>query len=548
MLNKFFFVNHKLFYFIVFSFLIHLIAAYFSQGFYEQDEHFSILEPVFFKLGENATLGWDFFYLYDKQWFLSFIFFYIIQLLKIIGINDPFQWAFIIRLSTSLLGWISIICLIHFTIKQLTNEKSLNALIIISSLFWFYPYIHARTSSENVSISFLIIAITLFTFFYKNKKILFLCGIFFGLAFVTRYTNIILIASLGIWAIVFRKTNFINSSIILISFFSVFIISVLIDYWGYQIFFPPDQKLVVLNYFSLNQKWVEMDYFNTNTNAWWYNFYFIFKEFLPPISIIIILSILVFWIRYPKNVITWTTLPYFVFLCTMPHKETRFLFPILMLSPFFIIMAFNNILIKGQDLINYILTYKITKVLIYFLVFINCIVLLILSITPANNATHLYQFLYNNEYEIKKIYTLDKIPYRKSDLLVNFYRNKNIYFTKITDVEECNKIGNEILIANEVNFNNYNEEKVVSEIQKYSYPKWIFEYSIQCNKETFFDNFEIKNKQYFLIHKFKFYDYFYNNQEYSCKRIYSTLPSFLIDSRIKNIFKNLSTWHIFECN
>ena len=548
MLNKFFFVNHKLFYFIVFSFLIHLIAAYFSQGFYEQDEHFSILEPVFFKLGENATLGWDFFYLYDKQWFLSFIFFYIIQLLKIIGINDPFQWAFIIRLSTSLLGWISIICLIHFTIKQLTNEKSLNALIIISSLFWFYPYIHARTSSENVSISFLIIAITLFTFFYKNKKILFLCGIFFGLAFVTRYTNIILIASLGIWAIVFRKTNFINSSIILISFFSVFIISVLIDYWGYQIFFPPDQKLVVLNYFSLNQKWVEMDYFNTNTNAWWYNFYFIFKEFLPPISIIIILSILVFWIRYPKNVITWTTLPYFVFLCTMPHKETRFLFPILMLSPFFIIMAFNNILIKGQDLINYILTYKITKVLIYFLVFINCIVLLILSITPANNATHLYQFLYNNEYEIKKIYTLDKIPYRKSDLLVNFYRNKNIYFTKITDVEECNKIGNEILVANEVNFNNYNEEKVVSEIQKYSYPKWIFEYSIQCNKETFFDNFEIKNKQYFLIHKFKFYDFFYNNQEYSCKKIYSTLPSFLIDSRIKNIFKNLSTWHIFECN
>ena len=76
MIKIFFFYNHRYFYLILFSLFIHLLTAYFSQGFYEQDEHFSILEPITFKLGNNATLGWDFFLNYDKQWFLSMGFFY----------------------------------------------------------------------------------------------------------------------------------------------------------------------------------------------------------------------------------------------------------------------------------------------------------------------------------------------------------------------------------------------------------------------------------------------------------------------------------------
>ena len=74
MIKRFLFYNHKYWYLILISLIFHLLAAYFSQGFYEQDEHFSILEPITFKLGENATLGWDFFLNYDKQWFLSFFY------------------------------------------------------------------------------------------------------------------------------------------------------------------------------------------------------------------------------------------------------------------------------------------------------------------------------------------------------------------------------------------------------------------------------------------------------------------------------------------
>ena len=68
--KKLFFFENNLFYFILLSLFFHLLAAYFSVGYYQQDEHFSVLEPLNYKLGNNATLGWDFFYLYDNFLFI----------------------------------------------------------------------------------------------------------------------------------------------------------------------------------------------------------------------------------------------------------------------------------------------------------------------------------------------------------------------------------------------------------------------------------------------------------------------------------------------
>ena len=66
--KKLFFFENSLFYFILLSLFFHLLAAYFSVGYYQQDEHFSVLEPINYKLGKDSTLGWDYFKLYDKCW------------------------------------------------------------------------------------------------------------------------------------------------------------------------------------------------------------------------------------------------------------------------------------------------------------------------------------------------------------------------------------------------------------------------------------------------------------------------------------------------
>ena len=75
MIKKFIFYNHQYFLNFRLDVLFHLLAAYFSQGFYEQDEHFSILELISFKFGNDATLGWDFFLItISNGFFLFYIF------------------------------------------------------------------------------------------------------------------------------------------------------------------------------------------------------------------------------------------------------------------------------------------------------------------------------------------------------------------------------------------------------------------------------------------------------------------------------------------
>tara|TARA_B100001540_G_scaffold224858_1_gene199072 strand:- start:872 stop:2506 length:1635 start_codon:yes stop_codon:yes gene_type:complete len=542
MIQKFFFTNHKLFFLILLSLFFHLLAAYFSEGYYEQDEHFSILEPITYKLGKNATLGWDFFHNYDKQWFLPFIFYYLIRFFQFFGIESPFQWMLIIRTLSAILGWLSVICLIHIAKRKLNEEKYLNIFIFLSTLFWFYPYIHARPASENISISFLIIGLTLFTYFKINKKIILLCGIIFGLSIITRYTNIFIIGSFGLWAIFFKKIRFSDFILLSLGFLLIFIISILIDIWGYQ-----KNVLVIINYFVLNYHWSHnVNYFASlsQTDYWWYNFYLIFKEFLPPISIIIILSMIIYWIRFPKNLITWISLPYFIFLCTNPHKETRFLFPILMFSPLFLVSAFENFYIRGINITKKIFAFRFNKIIIYFFLFINLISLIILSAIPANNSTLLYKFLYKNEHNINHIYTLNNIPYKKSGLLINFYRNENINFTMITTKDRCKEIESEY----KVKFDNYNIENEFVELQKFSFPKWNFKYNVICNKESFIEDFNLhKKKEYYLFYKSTFLNFFNNTQKSQCHLAYSTFPNWLKKINYGNWQRNLSAWYVFEC-
>ena len=118
MFFKYLFNNsNKIFYLIILSFIFHIVASYYSVGFFKYDEHFSILEPINFKLNRDATLGWDFFQHYDRSWFLPYIYLTITKIFLIFKIDNPFYWAFAYRLFSAILGFISILCIISFALK-----------------------------------------------------------------------------------------------------------------------------------------------------------------------------------------------------------------------------------------------------------------------------------------------------------------------------------------------------------------------------------------------------------------------------------------------
>ena len=534
MFKKILDLDNKILLFILISLVFHFIAAYFSVGYYGQDEHFSVLEPINYKLGKDATLGWDFFHLYDRSWFLTSIFYSITKLLTIFNIDSPFKWAFAYRLFASILGWLSIICLIIISKKIFSNKYSFYSVVLVSTMFWFYPYFHARTSSENIGCSFLIIGITIFL--YSDKKKLkniffFISGIIFGLSFLARYINIVPIFGFGMWVLLINRNKFSEIFFTALSFTLIILIGILIDYWGYN-----QILLSSLNYYLINFEHDQEKYFATSF-PWWYYFFLIIKEFLPPLSIIILFSMFLFWVRLPKNFVTWTTLPLFIFLCWVSTKETRLLFPILIFSPLFIGCLVDNLLVYKKDLTNFLSVKYFIRFVIVLVIVINFAGLTILSIIPANNSINLFKFLYKNPYQIEKLYTLDNIPYRKSDLLINFYRNTDINFVKVFDVSDC-----------PLRLSETNKEISYKEEQVYSYPKWFFEYNILCNKKNFIKEYVPKlDTSFFLFSDIIYLDFFYMKQSSKCKLIYNTLPMWFLKINYNNWLKRTTKWYLFSC-
>jgi len=575
MFKKIFYFENKILLLILVSLVFHFIAAYFSVGYYQQDEHFSVLEPINYKLGKEATLGWDFFQLYDRSWFLTSIFYLITKLLTIFNIYSPFKWAFAYRLFASLLGWLSIICLINISKKIFLNKYSFYSAVLVSTLLWFYPYFHARTSSENLGCSLLIIGITLFL--YSNKKqpkniLFFISGIIFGLSFLARYTNIVPFIGFGMWVLIINKNKFDELFFTALGFTIIFLTGILIDYWGYN-----QILLSSLNYYLINFEHNQLGYFPSF--PWWYYFYFIIKEFLPPLSIIILFSMLLFWLKLPKHFVTWTTLPLFIFLSSIAHKETRFLFPILIFSPLFIGCFVDTLLIYQKNLTSFIFTKFFLKIVLGLVIIINFAGLITLSIIPANNSINLFKFLYKNPYKIEKLYTLDNIPYRKSDLLINFYRNTDINFVEVMNTDACmkelfetnghlySKISslNKLIsikfwrqpnllsavyhrdktgIAQQIQ----SEEMDLPEWQILSYPKWIFEYKILCNKQSFIKDYILKlDNGFFLFSDTTYLDFFYREQNLNCKMIYNTLPMWFLKINYNNWLNRTTKWYLFSC-
>ena len=246
--------------------------------------------------------------------------------------------AIILKLISSLIGFCSLIILFISTKNNFIKNNSVNFYFYSIFIFWFYPFLHARTSSENLSISLLFIGVSLYNYILNKENILklFILGIIFGLAFVLRYNLGISIFFIMLWGFIYSKNTFINKSInifiILLGIIFILYIESLINFWGYERkgIYPLVQYL---KYGFLGSA--------TKFKLWsivpiWGYFDLIFFKFFPPLSLIFIFAMLFTWIKGRNNIITWATLPFFIVHSFHPHKEFRYIFPVIAFAPFFI--------------------------------------------------------------------------------------------------------------------------------------------------------------------------------------------------------------------
>ena len=495
--------NKNIALYLILAFILHIAASMFSTGFYNDDEHFQILEPTGHLLGLNEEVisnkldperkywAWK----SDtrmRTWLQPYIFSKFIKLFEKIGVVDPFKWVFIIKFFLSILGFISIVYF-FYTFKNIffKSNNHFNYLIFFS--FWFYPFLHSRTSSENLSISIFIISLC---YLYKqmnlyNYKFSYFGSFFFsfllGISLVIRFNLIFTVFPCLLWVIFFKfnfyKIFIMSTGLVLALFFGLYIDSL---FWG------TFSNTYWNNYYfniieGLDEIYVNGVLFNEGMmtmfgkDPWWYYLKLTLVELAPPLSLIFIISLIIFIVKNPKNIFSWISLFTLISISSFSHKETRYIFPIYFFAPFFVSYFFE-----------FFSKIKFQKFLKFFVLTVNAMFLIVVVFTPSNGKVDLYYNLYKNYSYPDNVYFIGENPYLINEMEPKLYTS---FLPSIEEFKNNLEINNNYWIITKDHYEYKKILKNVGCLKKYStYPEYIINlnpnwkrlklnwYLINCNE------------------------------------------------------------------
>ena len=456
--------NYIIFYIFI-GLALHLMSAYWSYGFYSDDEHFQILEPAAYLLGLNNIIiedvsgyYWEWrLHIRMRPWLQPYFYYNLITLFKYIGISDPFSWTLTIRILSSLFGFFSIIYL-FFTIKKDFIFKDTHFTYFFFFSFWFYPFIHSRSSSENLSFTLFFIS---FCMIYKQIKlnnfktnyfIYFISSFILGLSMVVKFNMVFTVIPIFIWITIFKfnifKIILFCSSVLLALSFGLFI-----DFINWGSF-----KNTYLQFYEYNLG--EHGRLNDfGIDPWWFFISETILQLAPFLSIFFVLGILTFWIKKPLNIITWISICTILIISSFGHKEIRYIFPIYIFAPFFILFLIEKY------------NYKyFSKIFIGLIIFSNLVFLSLTLFVPPNTKVGVYKFIYDNINNDEEIYFIEDNPYLINNMEPFFYTS---FLPVIKKYQQDKEIKNIWLISNKYK-DVISLKKNNCKIKYTTYPQFIF--------------------------------------------------------------------------
>lgn len=395
----------------------HIAAAYFSTGFYHVDEHYQILEFLHNKLHltNPITYPWEF---AEKMrpWLQPFTYYLITKALTLINITNPFTLVFVFRLLSALIGFFSICLWVRYIKENYTNQTSVFVGIISLNFLWFTPYLHARISGEALGASVLSIGLYFILNAIKSDKILtyFISGFILGLSVILRYHIAFIIISLMAWLVIILKIRIKNLTILSLGLLGALGISLFVDYWGYR-----EWTLAPLNYFNsniVNDKASEFGIF-----PWYEYFIFTLHKTFAPIGLVILGAWGAFCYLKPKHLITWLSIPFFLLHVLVPHKELRFLFPLTAFIPIIFVILSD----EYQSQLTNFLKFKITKIVITFIVLSNAFLLGFNTFLRAHPSEGFYKNLFSQNNTNRTYVLLDDDSFFHPGIYSNNFYNEN---------------------------------------------------------------------------------------------------------------------------
>lgn len=307
----------------------HGIASFLSYGFHHPDEHFQILEWANYFAGNSpdaSHLPWEF-AAQIRPWFQPILHAFFIKTFQLFGIYEPFSTAVFFRLCYAALNvWTVLALWNHFQKKYALSPKW----FLLLGTLWFFPYIHVRTSSENLAGIFTAFALLTLdqvpeTHFQKAKGAFFKSGIGLGFAFIARYQIALGIAGVALALLIrdrgLRKTHW----AMLGGFLVPVALGVFFDRWGYGnwVFTP-------YLYYKVNIVQNVAASFNPYP---WYQYFIWVLQLIPFISLPILYGSTRFTLKHKLDFFGAFFVSFFVLHWFITNKEYRFLFPILNFVP-----------------------------------------------------------------------------------------------------------------------------------------------------------------------------------------------------------------------
>ncbi len=404
------------------SALIFVVTAWFSIGYNHPDEHFQILEFAGFKLGMNpaADLPWEYGFAMRPA-FQPFIAWSVYSVSSFIGMADPFLVTFFLRLLNAAITFLSIHLVVKLYSPTLVHRGLATPFLLLSFLLFFVVYNSARFSSDTLSGRLFIIAFALL--FLRQKRdlpVYFFTGFLLGIAFITRYQVIFMIAGFSLWLMLIKKEGIRNLAMLALGFLTACGIGILCDRWFYGRW-----EFTFWNYFRQNILLDKVSGFGLSP---WYDYFTqTFLNAIPPLSLIFILAVLVYFMFRPKDPVTWSIVPFLAVHFAIGHKELRFLYPIIGFIPFMMIAVWDRLLeIRGETLAKNLFI----RIFAWIFWSVNFLMVAVIMFRPADDCAPVFREIMNAPPGPMVLYYDQSDPYQLC-YNIYFYRRPGMVTRKI---------------------------------------------------------------------------------------------------------------------
>jgi phosphatidylinositol glycan class B len=401
-----------------------LVTAWFSDLFYFPDEHYQVLEFMSYRLGTTglADMPWEFF-ARIRPWMQPFLYYLIARPLLLVGVKDLFTITFLLRLATGALSLAALALFAREILPTIKGEEEERAFAGYLPLFGFLPYLFVRTSSETMSAAFFTLSLALMLRPQTAMRFL-IAGAFSGLAFECRFQSAFLTAGLLAWLLIMARVPVTRLALFLLGMAGAVAAGALVDHWGYGVWcFPP------WDYFHVNilQGVAAKTYGADPVLAY---FWMLPAQFFAPITIVLMIAMIVMWLRNPRHVLTWVTLPFFLIHMAVGHKEARFMFPLVILATAFPVLAFSPRLPRWRNMAQRVWGWR-RGVAAKFTAAVSILGMAILAIYPFGIRPHMpmAQYLYRHFPAGLSAYSFDAQPFDSYPM----YRPHPFAVTKLKD-------------------------------------------------------------------------------------------------------------------